>query len=412
MRPTTIPSSIEGSPSAGSTPIHCTSPRMDRHSRSQTSRCCLRGTEFSDLTSSLTAPGDQTAPSRTRLPAQKVGLDAKVLFRGRILEKTTDVLFAQTPDVRIIRLPSSSSGIVVTSSAEASSKSSPAGAIAVVLDASGSMGNSENRPEKSKYLEAIEALRQVLSRLPEGTRISVWVFGQAVGEGRTVDAERAMECMLTPIAWRTDLLPGLLSKLTALRPWNKSAVVRAMLQAAQDLEGVDGYRALVLLTDGEDNRWLSDVEANPQKLDVAQAIRARFDQSEIAVHVIGYRVSDGQQRDRTQAQFQVVTQLKTPGSFLLADEVGAPAEKIGRSMPRSVNYRVLTTDNRPLPTLPPAGIPARPARQGRSAFESRSRRISVSGFRERTILQESSSSIQVAGRFSRPSPAQTPQEWK
>ena len=29
-------------------------------------------------------------------------------------------------------------------------------------------------------------------------------------------------------------------------------------------------------------------------------------------------------------------------------------------MPRSVNYRVLTTDNRPLPTLPPAGIPVGP----------------------------------------------------
>ena len=183
------------------------------------------------------------------------------------------------------------------------------------------MGNSENRPEKSKYLEAIEALRQVLSRLPEGTRISVWVFGQAVGEGRTVDAERAMECMLTPIAWRTDLLPGLLSKLTALP-------MEQIRRGACHASGCPGSRrsgrlpALVLLTDGEDNRWLSDVEANPQKLDVAQAIRARFDQSEIAVHVIGYRVSDGQQRDRTQAQFQVVTQLKTPGSFLLADEVG------------------------------------------------------------------------------------------
>ena len=70
---------------------------------------------------------------------------------------------------------------------------------------------------------------------------------------------------------RADLLTELISKLTTFRPWNESAVVRALLQAAQDLEGVQGYRALILLTDGEDNRWLRDDEANPQHLDVAPA---------------------------------------------------------------------------------------------------------------------------------------------
>ena len=311
----------------------------------------------SELSTSVAAPVPEGPSSEPRVAPDKVTLGAKVFFRGRILEKPTDVLFARTPDIRIVRVPFASSGIVVTSSAEVSGVSSPAGAIAIVLDASGSMGGPVNQQGKSKYTEAVDALQQVLSHLPEGTRISVWVFGQAVGDGRTVEAERAIQCVLTPVAWRAELLPGLVKELTALRPWNKSAVVRTLLQAAQDLEGVEGYRALVLLTDGEDNRWLHDSEANPQKMDVAPAIRARFDQSGIAVHVIGYRVNDTLQRDRTQAQFQVVTQLKTPGSFLLADEAGMLAQRLERSMPRGVNYRVLTGDNRPVASMPPTGIP-------------------------------------------------------
>ena len=69
-----------------------------------------------------------------------------------------------------------------------------------------------------------------------------------------------------PVSWHTELLTELISQLTTFRPWNKSAVVRAMLQAAQDLEGAEGYRALVLLTDGEDNRWLRDLRPIPSIL--------------------------------------------------------------------------------------------------------------------------------------------------
>ena len=148
-----------------------------------------------------------------------------------------------------------------------------------------------------------------------------------------------------------------------------------MLQAAQDLEGVEGYRALVVLTDGEDNRWLRNAEANPQQLDVAPGIRARFDQSGIAVHVIAYRVNDSLERDRTQAQFQVVTQLKTPGSFLLADEAGTLAERLERSMPRGLNYRVLHGDNRPVAGMPPTGIPV-----GRPGTLDRPLRLAPGGY--------------------------------
>ncbi len=311
-----------------------------------------------DLTHSVAAPpGQEWSPSRPRLAPRLEKLGARALFRGRILAKTTDIVFTPVPDLRIVQVPATSSGIIVTSSVEANGVSNPDGAVAIVLDASGSMAGLGTQPGKSKYVEAVEALQRVLSRLPERTRVSVWVFGQAMGDGLTVEAERAIQCVLPPVPWRADLRTGLINQLSSFRLWNKSAVVRVMLQAAQDLEGVEGYRALVVLTDGEDNRWLLDAEANTQQLDVAAALRARFDQSGIAVHVIAYRVNDSLQRDRTQAQFQVVTQLKTPGSFLLADDAGMLADRLERSMPRGINYRVLQSDNRLVPNMPPTGIP-------------------------------------------------------
>ena len=274
-----------------------------------------------------------------------------------------------------MKVPSSSSGIVVTSGSEAM-EGSPQGAIAIVLDASGSMAGPGDQPGKSKYLEAVEALKRVLSRLPERTRISVWVFGQAMGDGLTAKAEHAIKCVLPPTSWHAELLTGLISELTTNRPWNESAVVRAMLQAAQDLEGVQGYRALVVLTDGEDNRWLRDDEANPQHLDVAASLRNRFDQSGIAVNVIAFRVSDALELDRTQAQFQAVTQLKTRGSFLLADEAGMLADRLERSIPQGVNYRVLQADNQPVAAMPPTGIPV-----GRPGTLDRPLRLPPGGYK-------------------------------
>ncbi len=329
-----------------------------------------------DLTRSVTAPsGQEWNLSRQRLAARQEQLRARALFRGRIIEKTTQIAFTPMPDVRIVQPPNSSSGIVVTSSAEASGESHPDGAIAIVLDASGSMGGQGDQPGKSKYAEAVEALKLVLSRLPEGTRISIWVFGQAMGSGLTVEAERAIQCLVPPVRWRTDLLPGLTKELTSFRPWNQSAVLRAMLQAAQDLEGVEGYRALVVLTDGEDNRWQRDSEANPQHLEVAPALRERFDQAGIAIHVIAYRVHDSLERDRTQAQFQVVTRFKTRGSFLLADEAGMLAERLDRSMPRGLSYRLLQGDNRPVAGMTPGGIPV-----GRPGTLDRPLRLAPGGY--------------------------------
>jgi hypothetical protein len=311
------------------------------------------------LTTQLAAPNvpEWTSTSAPVAPRQ-TSLAARALFRGRVLRRSTPITIAPVPDLRAVQVPSGRGGVVVTSSSDLKgNRLSPDGAVAIVMDASGSMGAAPGQPGNSKYMEAIGALERVLSNLPTQTQVSVWVFGQAMGEGLTVPAERAIRCVLPAVSWRSDLLPALVKELGEIRPWNESAVVRAVFQASQDLEGSEGYRALVLLTDGMDNRWLSDALANPQRLDVAAALRSRFDQSGIAVHVIAYRVSDAAERTSVRDQFQVVAQFKTPGTFLMADEAGALASRLERSMPRGLNYRVLQGDNRTISGIPATGIP-------------------------------------------------------
>jgi hypothetical protein len=319
----------------------------------------LVGGKSRALTTRLVAPSvPEWTPTSAPVPPRETSLVAKALFRGRVLRRSTPVTIAPVPDLRFVQVPATRAGIAVTSSTDLrGNRLSPDGAVTIVLDASGSMGTAPGQPGNSKYMEAIGALERVLSHLPRQTQVSVWVFGQAMGEGRTVPAERAIRCVLPAVSWRPDLLPALVKELADIRPWNESAVVRAMFEASQDLEGSDGYRALVLLTDGMDNRWLTDVQANPQRLDVAAALRSRFDQSGIAVHVIAYRVSDAAERSQVREQFHVVTQFKTPGTFLLADEAAALVPRLEKSMPRGLNYRVLQGDNRTIAGIPAIGIP-------------------------------------------------------
>ena len=91
--------------------------------------------------------------------------------------------------------------------------------------------------------------------------------------------------------------------------------------------------------------------------------------------MIAFRVNDALELDRTQAKFQVVTQFKTPGSFLLADEAGTLADRLERSIPLGLNYRVLQGDNQPVAAMPPTSIPV-----GRPGTLDRPLRLAQGGY--------------------------------
>ena len=83
------------------------------------------------------------------------------------------------------------------------------GALAIVLDCSGSMagemGRSADGTPITKYQEATAALRQVLRRVNRGTEVSLWVFGEAMDNNSTATSpEQTIVQKLPPTRWDPD----------------------------------------------------------------------------------------------------------------------------------------------------------------------------------------------------------------
>src|SRR5262249_15596254 len=136
------------------------------------------------------------------------------------------------------------------------------GAIAIVLDCSGSMGPSYDQGEKwgptTKYNQATDALEKGLSELPEGGGLSLFGYGQAGPPGmKTVEeAEETIRAVRLPKRWERKQLEGLMREVRypALEPWNQTPLVRAMWRAKQEgfPANFKGFKTLLVLTDGMD----------------------------------------------------------------------------------------------------------------------------------------------------------------
>jgi len=256
----------------------------------------------------------------------RTALTLRGRYRGQVLGKATAVELHPLPDVVAAeRPPPATAGLAVRAELGLFDRLGDSnGAIAIVLDCSGSMGAPSGQPwgPGVKFQEATDSLRRLLRKVARGTRVSVWVFGEALGRGETVaDAERTILPIRPPVTWDPDdpaLLRDLMARLAypALVPWNESPIVRAMLRARDDLRNVPGFKSLIVLTDGMDNRFARDAEWNPGgKKSIPTALREAFGRSDIEINVIGYRVADPAEEEAARQQFKVIEELPRPGKF-------------------------------------------------------------------------------------------------
>ncbi|MEQ8849448.1 vWA domain-containing protein [Botrimarina sp.] len=193
------------------------------------------------------------------------------------------------------------------------------GAVAFVLDASGSMGRAPGAAS-SKYEQAVAELRRLLADTPRGVRVSVWVFGQAQGDAKTVDPpEAAIRRVVDPVSW-DPADPGLLDRVARrlayprIEPWNESALGRAVLTASRDLQAAAGYKAVIAVTDGVDNRFANDPLANPEGESIGDVLSRELSASGVALHVIGFALPPDAQR-RVQEQFAFVQDMRPQGGY-------------------------------------------------------------------------------------------------
>jgi hypothetical protein len=277
----------------------------------------------------LPAPAEATTLPPVTLQTSEIGPAAnpsqvilRARFRGRILERSHDLALWPVPDVVVDETPPPPGRVAVRAAPGVRARfgDSP-GAVAVVLDCSGSMGARAGE-SRSKYDVAVDAVLEVLGRLPEGTGLSVWVFGADVPGERLTTPEDTVRRVRPLAPWRKqDHLPEIEATLRPLRPMYESPITFAALRAREELAaGPAGFTSLILLTDGLDNRWERDTRNNPTGRPVAESLRAAFDRSNVRLDVIAFSVPK-EEADGVQAQFRVAEQLTPPGRFVNVAEV-------------------------------------------------------------------------------------------
>ena len=273
------------------------------------------------LVRSLTRP----APPQPLTPkAQTQPLAVTGFFRGRTHDASTSVDFYAVPDRAAVSVAIPQHvGIAVRADANARKRYGfGTGAVAIVLDCSGSMGRDPKDPTSvGLYPEALEALAKLLAGLPPGTTVTVWTFGQKTQGIKT--PEETIRELLPPTELPLDagvLIEDVLRVARGLEPWHESPVVRAAVTAKNRIKDAKvPFKAVVLLSDAVDNRFAVDPDYGEKKRAIGDVLRAEFPPAEVAFGVVAFPVVKEEQA--AQAEFKIVEKLIPAGKFVTPEKV-------------------------------------------------------------------------------------------
>lgn len=343
------------------------------------------------VTNKLLVESEANPADNSKLIPTRVSF--KVWYRGQRVTYDREIASFPRPDVAIYDYPPEGpASIAVRADPDIIHQfGAGSGAVEIVLDCSGSMGPAANEPfdKNTKYGQATHAIEQLLKSVPNGTRVGVRVFGQAVGAGRTAERpEETIQVVMPPTPWDPNSqtqLEALMNKLRypALIPWNESPILRAMSEARADLQGADGFRTMIVLTDGMDNRFDKDQKLNPQKKPFPALLEELFTNTGITLHVVAFRVPEEEQ-DAVKQQFANIGKLNPPGTFAPLNELEELIGALKNALRQELKYRIETIDR-----LPVRGVGTQPLPVGTGLGGDRwiTPPIPASGYRLRALAE-------------------------
>ena len=288
-------------------------------------------------------------------------LSMRGLFRGQRLEAPTRIDLHPRAEVIARRHPAPERAGLAVRADEAVFRrlGEGNGAVAFVLDCSGSMGAPKGQPftKGTNYAVATRAVRQVLSELPAGITVSVYIFGARANKpgGDEVEPEAAIKTVRHPMRWNPrdpDQLASLMAEVSypASEPWNKSPIVRTIMEARKDLMGLDdvGSKTILVLAEGADNRFAQDKSLNEGK-DLPEFLEEKFKGTGIQLNLIGFRSAG--ETSALRAQFAPIAKFEVPGRFHAVDDAKGLVETLRVDLNRELSYRVVGEGSRPLPLI-------------------------------------------------------------
>lgn len=274
-------------------------------------------------------------------------------FRGQVLQQTVPVVLHLRPEIARgdYPLPNAAAVSLSTTDEIANRFGTGDGAIALVIDCSGSMGPPEGSMDRnhSKYAEAVAALREVLARIPRGTKISLWTFGEAtVGASARQTPEETIRQLQSQLVWNPSdaaQLRSLMAKVDPRRvtPWNESPIVRTILAAKADVIDAAGFKTILVITDGMDNCFAHDRTANPAGKSIPDALAAALADTGISLNVVAFKVAGGEEQT-LQNQFSVVERLFPPGKLYRVNQTETLAETLSSALGHRMRFHLDSLD--------------------------------------------------------------------
>ncbi len=291
-----------------------------------------------------------TGPIPTFPVAESSTVRVTGFFRGRTLATNVGVDVYRLPDSVAVTTPGlTSTAVAVRADLRVRDKYGwGTGAIAIVLDCSGSLGppDPKNPKDRGLYPDALQALDILLRQLPPGTIITVSVFGQRVPG--VEEAEQTIHEVQPPITLEFNTKP-IIDKVNRevgnLEPWNPSPIVRSVIRAKDRIKNeAVPFKAVVLISDGVDNRFADDPE-NKTKQSIRDALRSEFPDAGVALAVLALPVYTKAEA-AVQAEFAEAEKLKPVGKFLRCEkekDIPAKAKELAAWLRSGLNLRVRFT---------------------------------------------------------------------
>jgi hypothetical protein len=330
---------------------------------------------------------DPGAPGPVSLGPNRLNGSLHGLYRGQQITLPTPITVYHTPDIAITqhftKLPAA---LAVRANEKIHEQFAPQnGALAIVLDCSGSMRDKSakegaeetyTRKTKCKWRDAVQMLEKVLSDLPEGIMVSVWVFShlkkglynekaEFVGGPSYPSAERTIEQIRKSSRWRRQELRGLIDELQDMCPFNVTPLVRAMWQAKEkgfpEERQFNGRKTMLVLTDGMDNRFYypnprlelnekahedTELTARHNTQNIAEFLEKEFQGADIQVNMIGFGVPEDE-RATIEKQFAdpIRNKLSPPGNFYLTSDLGKLFDLLKRRTTQKLKFKIYKEGN-------------------------------------------------------------------
>jgi hypothetical protein len=231
-------------------------------------------------------------------------------FRGHRSEAVTKVQAHRPPEVVVALPPLPHAAHVAVQTEQELYKRFGAGhtAVALVLDCSGSMNNRKVENGPTRWARATAAVEAILSDLPPGVWISLYVFGAR--EHGSTDSDAKIERVWPPHVWEgLSRARSEWQKVKDLTPVGMTPLIPAICRAVDDLPRQLPVRTVVAITDGGDTCYYNpdagyygELRKRPGER-MPAFFRRRFGEvGNLQVSVIGFEVDKKELKELPEAK--------------------------------------------------------------------------------------------------------------